>query len=70
MAYVTITKDLTEVKASLEVVVNTDISEDARIKELMIAGVQKLEEKFSPDVFEYDVEVGRTFYGFKYFDNS
>ena len=32
--------------ASLEVVVNTDISEDARIKELMIAGVQKLEEKF------------------------
>ena len=43
---------------SLEVVVNTDISEDARIKELMIAGVQKLEEKFSPDVFEYDVEVG------------
>lgn len=44
--------------ASLEVVVNTDISEDARIKELMIAGVQKLEEKFSPDVFEYDVEVG------------
>ncbi len=37
--------------ASLEVVVNTDISEDARIKELMIAGVQKLEEKFSPDVF-------------------
>ena len=36
--------------ASLEVVVNTDISEDARIKELMIAGVQKLEEKFSPDV--------------------
>lgn len=35
---------------SLEVVVNTDISEDARIKELMIAGVQKLEEKFSPDV--------------------
>lgn len=43
---------------SLEVVVNTDISEDARIKELMIAGIQKLEEKFSPDVFEYDVEVG------------
>ena len=30
---------------SLEVVVNTAISEDARIKELMIAGVQKLEEK-------------------------
>ena len=36
---------------SLEVVVNTAISEDARIKELMIAGVQKLEEKFSPDVY-------------------
>ena len=43
---------------SLEVVVNTAISEDARIKELMIAGVQKLEEKFSPDVYEYNVEVG------------
>lgn len=43
---------------SLEVVVNTAISEDARIKELMIAGVQKLEEKFSPDVYEYQVEVG------------
>lgn len=43
---------------SLEVVVNTAISEDARIKELMIAGVQKLEEKFSPDVYEYHVEVG------------
>lgn len=43
---------------SLEVVVNTAISEDARIKELMIAGVQKLEEKFDPDVYEYDVEVG------------
>ena len=43
---------------SLEVGVNTAISEEARIKELMIAGVQKLEEKFSPDVYEYNVEVG------------
>ena len=44
--------------ASLEVVVNTAISEDARIKELMIAGVQNLEEIFDPDVYEYHVEVG------------
>lgn len=43
---------------SLEVVVNTAISEDARISELMIAGVQKMEEKFDPDVYEYNVEVG------------
>lgn len=45
---------------SLEVVVNNSISEDARIKEIMIAGVDKLEEKFNPDVYEYDLEVGQS----------
>ena len=45
---------------TIEVVVNNAISEDARIKEVMIAGVQKLEEKFNPDVFEYDLEVGQS----------
>lgn len=43
---------------TVDVVVNDAISEDARIKEIMIAGVQKLDEKFNPDVFEYDLEVG------------
>lgn len=45
---------------SLEVVVNNAISEDARIKEIMIAGVEKLDETFKPDVYEYDLEVGQS----------
>jgi hypothetical protein len=49
---------LEEDSTSVEVVVNTAISEDARIQELLIAGVQNLEETFDPDVYEYDVEVG------------
>ena len=42
----------------IEVVKNTTASDDARIKELKIAGVKNMDGIFNPDVFEYDLEVG------------
>lgn len=46
--------------ASLEVLVNTSVSEDARIKEMLIAGVSDMDKRFNPDVYEYSLEVGQS----------
>ena len=43
---------------TVEVIVNDEISEDARIKNMIIAGVDGLDQIFDPDVLEYHLEVG------------
>lgn len=53
--------ELVNISAStlpIEVVMNTSASDDARIKEMMVADVYDMDEIFEPDVFEYDLEVG------------
>lgn len=50
--------NVSESTTPIEVTVNTSVSEDARIKEVLIAGVQNLDKKFNPDVYEYNLEVG------------
>ncbi len=53
--------ELVNVSASslpIEVVMNTTASDDARIKNLEIAGVKDMDSVFNPDVFEYNLEVG------------
>lgn len=53
--------ELINVSASslpIEVVKNTTASDDARIKEIAVAGVKDMNGTFNPDVFEYNLEVG------------
>ena len=50
--------NVSESTTPVEVIANTSCSDDARIKEVIIAGVQGLDSTFSPDVYEYDLEVG------------
>ncbi len=53
--------ELINVSASslpIEVVKNTTASDDARIKEIAVAGVKDMNSTFNPDVFEYNLEVG------------
>lgn len=53
--------ELVNISAStlpIEVVMNTSASDDARIKEMMVADVYDMDKIFDPNVFEYDLEVG------------
>lgn len=51
---------------SVEVVENTSVSDDARIKDIMIAGILDMDERFDPDVYEYNLEVGMSMEMFMY----
>jgi len=42
----------------IEVLMSTTASDDARIKDMVVAGVLDMDKIFDPDVYEYDLEVG------------
>lgn len=47
-----------EDNVSVEVIKSTTASDDARIEDLMVAGILNMDKIFNPDVYEYDLEVG------------
>ena len=50
--------DVTTSSLPIEVMMSTTASDDARIKDMVVAGVPDMDEIFDPDVYEYDLEVG------------
>lgn len=47
-----------ESTVAVEVIPSTTASDDARIKEMMVAGVFDMDDIFDPDVYEYTLNVG------------
>ena len=50
--------DVADTSLPIEVVMSTTAPDDARIKDLNVAGVFGMEDIFDPNVYEYDLEVG------------
>lgn len=50
--------DIEDTTVSVEVVKSTTASDDARIKDMMVAGVFDMDDIFDPDVYEYTLNVG------------